>query len=69
MKTIGFHFWRIGLYLYLQNFWGYRQIYLTPALMVQAVNGYDRYFDIEVKLICFSVGVRFIWIKTKKNKV
>lgn len=34
--------------------------------MVQAVNGYDRYFDIEVELICFSVGVRFIWIKTKK---
>lgn len=23
--------------------------------------------DIEIKLLCFSVGFRLIWIKTKRN--
>lgn len=68
MKTIGFHFWRIGLYLCLQNFWKYRQIYLTPALMVQAVNGYDRYVDIEAKILFVGIGIRFIWIKRKVKR-
>lgn len=67
MKTIGFHFWRIGIYLYLQNFWKYRQIYLFPGLSLNWINGKDVYCDIDVKLLCFAVGIRIIWVKTKRN--
>lgn len=67
MKSIGFHIWRIGIYLYLQNLWKYRQIYLFPGLMIEGVNGNDRYFDIEVKIIFLSFGIRLIWIKNQKN--
>lgn len=63
MKTIGFHIGRIGFYLYLQSLWKYKQFYLTPGVMVEGVKGHD----IEIKLLCFSVGFRLIWIKTKRN--
>lgn len=39
MKTIGFHIWRLGFYLYLQSLWKYKQFYLFPALMVEGVKG------------------------------
>lgn len=68
MKTIGFHIGRIGFYLYLQSLWKYKQFYLTPGVMVEGVKGHDVfYFDFEIKLLCFAVGVRLIWIKTKRN--
>lgn len=67
MKTIGFHIGRIGFYLYLQSLWKYKQFYLTPGVMVEGVKGHDVYLDIEIKLLCFSVGFRLIWIKTKRN--
>lgn len=67
MKTIGFHIGRIGFYLYLQSLWKYKQFYLTPGVMVEGVKGHDVYLYIEIKLLCFSVGFRLIWIKTKRN--
>ena len=67
MKAIGFHFWRIGIYLYLQNLWKYRQIYVLPGLMAEFVNGNDWRLDIEVKLLFVNIGVRLIWIKNKRN--
>lgn len=27
--------------------------------------GFDNYFDIEVKVACFGLGIRFTWIKKK----
>lgn len=65
MKTIGFHIGCIGFYLYLQSLWKNKQFYLTPGVMVEGVN--DVYLDIEIKLLCFSVGFRLIWIKIKRN--
>lgn len=65
MKTIGFHIKRLGLFLYLQNYYRYKQFYITPGVIVEGVIGYDAYFDLEIKLLCFAVGVRFIWIKRK----
>lgn len=67
MKTTGFHIGRIGFYLYLQGLWRYKQFYLTPGVTVEGVKGHDVYLDIGIKLLCFSVGFRLIWIKTKRN--
>lgn len=67
MKKTGFHVWRIGAYIYLQNNWKYRQIFLLPGLVVEGVNGNDAYVDFELKLFFISIGLRFIWIKKKSS--
>lgn len=64
---IGAHVGRVGVYLYAREYMKYNQYYIIPGVSVDAVNGYDRYVDIELKILCFGVGIRFIWIK-RKNK-
>lgn len=65
MVQIGFHIWRIGLYLFAREYMKYNQYYIIPGVSVDAVT--DRYVDVELKILCFGVGIRFIWIK-RKNK-
>lgn len=62
MKTKGIHIWRFGLYVFIQSLLRYRQFYLLPTLMIEYVKGKDIYIDVEFKLLCFSFGVRLIWI-------
>lgn len=57
------HFNRIGLCMYAHEYWKYKTFYLYPALTVEVVNGYDHFADFEIKLLCFGIGMRFIWIK------
>lgn len=62
---IGAHAGRVGVYLYAREYWKYKSFQF--GVSVDAVNGYDRYVDVELKILCFGVGIRFIWIKRKKN--
>jgi len=62
---IGAHVGRVGVYLYAREYWKYKSWQF--GVSVDAVNGYDRYVDVEMKILFFSVGIRFIWIK-RKNK-
>lgn len=62
---IGAHVGRVGVYLYAREYWKYKSWQF--GLSIDAVNGYDRYVDVELKILCFGVGIRFIWIKRKKN--
>lgn len=64
----GFHIWRIGVYLYALEYLKYNVWFIIPGLSIEFVNGYDRRFDIEVKLLCFGIGVRFIWLKNWRFK-
>lgn len=63
---IGLHVGRAGICLYTREYWKYRSFQF--GVSIEAVNGHDRYLDIELKLFCFGVGIRFIWIKKKKIK-
>ena len=65
MKIIGFHIGLIGLYLYMQSLRKYKQFYLMPGVMVVGVKGHG--FDFEITFLCFAVGVRLAWIKSKRN--
>lgn len=67
MKIIGFHIERIGFYFYMQSLRKYKQFYLMPGVMVEGVKGHGFYFDFEIKFLCFAVGVRLAWIKSKRN--
>lgn len=66
MKSIGFKFRRIGIFLFMRNVWKYKHFVLLPTLELDAVKGYDRYSDLELKFLCFGLGFRFIWITKRK---
>lgn len=68
MKVLGFLIGRLGFYFYAQGLWKYRQFYLSPALSVESVvgNHFYKYFDIEMKFLCFAVGLRFLVVKNQK---
>lgn len=63
---IGGHVGQVGVYLYAREYWKYKSWQF--GISIDAVNGYDRYVDVELKILCFGVGIRFIWIKRKKNE-
>lgn len=69
MKYTGFHVSRFGLYFFGRNAWKYRQFYVVPGVAVEMVRGRDYYIDVEIKLLCFGFGVRFIWLKNRRNPV
>jgi len=68
MVQIGFHIWRFGLYLYCREYLKYNSWFIFPGVTVDAVNGYDRYLDVELKALFVGVGIRFIWIKRKGKR-
>ena len=56
---IGFHIGRVGVSVYVREYWKYKSWFVVPGVSVDAVNGYDRYV---------GIGIRFIWIKRKVKR-
>lgn len=63
---IGGHVGRVGVYLYAREYWKYKSFQF--GLSIDAVNGYDRYVDIEAKILFVGIGIRFIWSKRKVKR-
>ena len=59
----GIHVGRVGVYLYAREYWQYRSWQF--GISIDAINGYDRYVDVEAKILFVGIGIRFIWIKRK----
>lgn len=55
MKRIGFKIKTFSLYLYVRSFWKYKQFFLLPALTAEFVS---RSLDLELKFLCFGIGLR-----------
>lgn len=62
---IGLYFGRIGVVAYAREYWKYNSWFVVPGVSVDAVNGYDRYLDVELKVLFLGFSIRFIWIKRK----
>lgn len=62
----GIHVGRVGVYVYAREYWKYKSWQF--GLSIDAVNGYDRYVDIEAKILFVGIGIRFIWIKRKVKR-
>lgn len=62
---IGFNIGRVGVTVYVREYWKYKSWFIVPGVTVDTVNGYDRFVDVELKVLFIGVGVRFIWIKRK----
>lgn len=65
---IGFHAGRVGVSVYVREYWKYKSWFIIPGVSVDAVNGSDRYVDIEAKILFVGIGIRFIWIKRKVKR-
>lgn len=63
---IGFHIGRVGVSVYVREYWKYKSWFIVPGVSVDAVN--DRYVDIEAKILFVGIGIRFIWIKRKVKR-
>jgi hypothetical protein len=62
---IGFHIGRVGVSVYVREYWKYKSWFIIPGVSVDAVNGY---VDIEAKILFVGIGIRFIWIKRKVKR-
>lgn len=60
---IGFHIGRVGIAVYVRKYWKYKSWFIVTGVTVDAANGYDRYVDVELKVLFIGFGVRFMWIK------
>lgn len=62
----GIHVGRVGVYVYAREYWQHNSWQF--GVSIDAINGYDRYLDFELKAFCFGIGIRFIWIKRKVKR-
>lgn len=61
--SVGFHFLRIGFYLFAREYFKYNTWFIVPGISFDVINGCDLYLDIEIKFLFIGFGFRFIWIK------
>lgn len=59
----GIHVGRVGVYVYAREYHSWQF-----GVSIDAINGYDRYVDIEAKILFVGIGIRFIWIKRKVKR-
>lgn len=62
----GIHVGRVGVYVYAREYWQYNSWQF--GVSIDAINGYDRFVDIEAKILFVGIGIRFIWIKRKAKR-
>lgn len=62
----GIHVGRVGVYVYAREYWQYHSWQF--GVSIDAINGCDRYVDIEAKILFVGIGIRFIWIKRKVKR-
>lgn len=62
----GIHVGRVGVYVYAREYWQYYSWQF--GVSIDAINGYDRYVDIEAKILFVGIGIRFIWIERKVKR-
>lgn len=65
-RKLGFISDGVGVYVYAREYWQYHSWQF--GVSIDAINGYDRYVDIEAKILFVGIGIRFIWIKRKVKR-
>ena len=57
----GFHIGRFGLFLFGREYIKYHSYQFGVG--IDFINSGDMYLDIEARVACFGIGIRFVWIK------
>lgn len=59
---LGFHVGVLGFFLVCREFLKTNTFYIFPAACISWHKGYDFYCDLEIKFLCFAIGLKFIII-------
>lgn len=57
----GLHIGRFGLFLFGREYIKYHSYQF--GVCIDFINFGDTYLDIEARVACFGIGLRFVWIK------
>ena len=57
----GLYFGRFGLFLFGREYIKYHSYQFGVG--IDFINSGDAYLDIEARVACFGIGIRFVWIK------
>lgn len=60
----GLHIGRFGLFLFAREYIKYHSYQFGVG--IDLINSGDAYLDIEARVACFGIGIRFVWIKKIK---
>lgn len=60
----GNHF---GVFLFAREYWQYRSFQFGISFDAIGAKGGDKYFDIELRIACFGVGIRFVSLNNEKK--
>lgn len=59
----GIHVGRVGVYVYAREYWQYNSWQF--GVSIDAINGYDRYLDFELKAFCFGLAYGLYGLKER----
>lgn len=57
----GIHIFRFGIFLFAREYIKYHSYQFGCG--IDFINSGDAYLDIELRVACFGIGVRFVWQK------
>lgn len=57
----GIHINRFGIFLFGREYIKYHSYQF--GIGVDFINSWDAYLDVEMRVACFGIGVRFVWMK------
>ena len=59
----GIHVGRVGVYVYAREYWQYHSWQF--GVSIDAINGYDRYVDIEAKILFSALAYGLYGLKER----
>lgn len=62
---LGIHAGRVGVFLFGREYWQYKSFQF--GISFDWIDGTDRYFDIELRFVCFGIGIRFVTTPKKEK--
>lgn len=57
----GIHVFRFGIFLFAREYVKYHSYQFGCG--IDFINSGDAYLDVEMRVACFGIGVRFVWMK------
>lgn len=61
----GLHIGRFGTFLFAREYIKYHSYQF--GICVDFINSGDAYLDVEIRIACFGIGIRFVWQKLANN--
>lgn len=57
---LGIHGKRYGAFLFAREYWQYHSLQFGISIDAIMAKGNDKYIDVELRIVCFAIGIRFV---------